>query len=52
MKVKEFIKELADMNSHDEVLVRTDKGLKKIKAVISIESDFNPRYYVELMLED
>ena len=52
MKVKKLITELLDENMSEEVLVKTDKGLKKIKAVVSTESDFNPRYYVELMLED
>ena len=52
MKVKKLITELLDEDMSEEVLVRTNKGMKKIKAVISIESDTNPRYYVELMLDE
>lgn len=53
MKVKELICKLVEGNTSDEVYVRTEKGLKKVKAVIPTESDMgNPRYYTELMLED
>lgn len=54
MKVKKLISELMEGNTSDEVYVRTEKGLKKVKAVIPTESDDdNPaRYFTELMLED
>ena len=53
MKVKELICKLVEGNTSDEVYVRTEKGLKKVKAVIPTESDMgNPRYYTELILED
>ena len=53
MKVKQLISELMEGDTSDQVYVRTEKGLKKVKAVIPTESDMgNPRYYTELMLED
>ena len=54
MKVKQLITKLMEGDTSDEVYVRTEKGLKKVKAVIPTESDDdNPaRYFTELMLED
>lgn len=52
MNVKELTIKLLDNNMKEDVYVRTEKGLKKVKAVIPIESDTNPRYFVQLILED
>ncbi len=54
MKAKQLITKLMEGDTSDEVYVRTEKGLKKVKAVIPTESDDdNPaRYFTELILED
>ena len=53
MKAKQLISKLMEGDISDEVYVRTEKGLKKVKYVIPTESDMgNPRYFTELMLED
>ncbi len=52
MEVKKLITELLDSPMDEEVLIRTKDGVKKIRAIVKIESDTRPRYYTEIMLED
>ena len=53
MKVKELIIELLSKDMSEEVYVKTESGLKKVRCVCSCESDNSePRYYQEILLED
>lgn len=51
MKVKDLIVKLLDENMNEDVFVSYGGELRKIRAIISTESDTNPRYYVEIVTE-
>ena len=51
MKTKELITKLLDHEMDEEVFIDTGNGLKKIRCVVSVESETNPRYYISILTE-
>lgn len=51
MRIRELIKTLIEKDVDDELYVQDGKKMRKVTGAIPRESDTNPRYYTEIMLE-
>lgn len=51
MRIRELIRTLIDKDVDDELYIQVGNKMRKVTGAIPRESDTNPRYYTEIMLE-